>query len=151
MYHRSVTQPKEADDTFLMYLYSVPRVLLYGGAVHASLLFRSSSSLTCMFICFELASMDMTSPSCTCISKQLGLVNHNSGHSVVNPRFSGSTHQPRFCGRSSKARFNEFVVSQWHQHVYLCLLFEAWSCGNDVAFQTYAVYAYRPTCDQSLK
>ena len=36
-HYRSVTQPRDADDTFLMYLYSVPRVLLYGGAVQASL------------------------------------------------------------------------------------------------------------------
>lgn len=40
--HKSVTQPVDADDTSLQYLYRVPAVAFSGGATHASCLDCSS-------------------------------------------------------------------------------------------------------------
>jgi len=61
--YSSVTQPSEASFTLLIYLYSVPRVALYGGMVQCAWRRAISSSLTATSRMFCSASMVMTSPS----------------------------------------------------------------------------------------
>ncbi len=60
--YSSVTQPSDADLTFLMYLYSVPRFALYSGAVQLERRAAISSSLTLVSILRASASMLIKSP-----------------------------------------------------------------------------------------
>ena len=65
--YRSVTQPKEADATFFMYLYKAPLVAFRGGAFHAALRLAHSSSLMSSASTLRvLVSTRTMSPSCTC-------------------------------------------------------------------------------------
>ena len=60
--YSSVTQPCEADFTFLMYLKSVPRVAFKGGATQTAARAAMSSEDTLVSIRLMLASMVITSP-----------------------------------------------------------------------------------------
>ena len=65
VHYSSVTHPREAEATFLMYLKSVPLVALSGGAIHFALLVSRSCEVRLTLMVFFSASITISSPSST--------------------------------------------------------------------------------------
>lgn len=90
----------EADETTLMYLYSVPLVALSGGGIHAALRCANSSSEMSTSMVRLTMSMSMMSPLWTCKGEKKGLHQWSRNASCSDCCCSSDSrraHRPDWC------------------------------------------------------